>query len=322
MTSSLLLGIDTGGTFTDGVLLDPDQHKIIQTAKVLTTHHDLNICITGVLDQLVPSDSTLQNFIRMVSLSTTLVTNAIVEGKSRPSALFLLGYDPELVYKYDFQKQFGTPYFYFLKGGMDFRGLEMSPLDEDGLAEQVQKMKGQVEAFAVSSYGGTINSRHEQQAGEIIARLSDLPVVQGHQLTDRLNSIHRATTASLNAGLLSTAYDFMNTVQALLLERGIDCPLAVVRGDGSLVRAKFATHRPVEIVHSGPATSAIGGLYLAGCEFGAGHRYGWDDNRPGLAAAGAGRSQWWRLNSRWLPNQRTDHPVSFFWNGRRQCDSL
>lgn len=263
MGSSLFLGIDTGGTFTDGVLLDPERHEIIKTAKVLTTHHDLQICISQIIDRLVPEDSPEIEEINLVSLSTTLATNAIVEGKSRPVALFLLGYDPELVYKFDFHHQLGTPHFHFLQGGMDLQGREQAPLDEDALAAKVVALKDQVEAFAVSSYAGTFNGSHEQKAQEIIRGLSGLPVVQGHHLTSRLNSIHRATTATLNAGLLSTAYDFMNTVQAMLSRRGICCPLAMVRGDGSLVRAGFASHRPVEIIHSGPATSAIGGLYLA-----------------------------------------------------------
>ncbi|MBE0699858.1 MAG: hypothetical protein IH586_23280, partial [Anaerolineaceae bacterium] len=115
-----------------------------------------------------------------------------------------------------------------------------------------------------SSYAGTLNADHEERAGAILHTLSGLPVVQGHHLTTRLNSIRRATTACLNAGLLATAYDFVHTVEELLSKKGVKCPLIIVRGDGSLVSASFAALRPVEIIHSGPATSAIGGLYLAG----------------------------------------------------------
>lgn len=263
MASTYFLGIDTGGTFTDSVLLDPQQRRIVKTAKVLTTPHDLRVCIGQVLEQIVPDGSPDAAVIRLVSLSTTLATNAIVEGKSRPVGLFLLGYDAALVEQYHFAQQFGTPHYVFLQGGMNLQGHEQAPLDEAGLAAAVQQMDGQVEAFAVSSYAGTLNGAHEERARDVIKQWSNLPVVQGHHLTSRLNSIRRATTASLNAGLLSTAYDFLNTVRAMLAERGIDAPLAMVRGDGSLVSAEFASHRPVEIIHSGPATSAIGGLYLA-----------------------------------------------------------
>ena len=256
------LGIDTGGTFTDGVLLDPARQTVVKTAKILTTHQDLKICISQVLDCLLPPDPAS---IQLVSLSTTLATNAIVEGKSRPVGLFLLGYDPELVYQYGFHRQFGTDRFTFITGGVDGQAREF-PLDEPALQAQVQALLGQVEAFAVSSYTGTRNAGYESRAAELIAELTQLPVVLGHHLSNGLDSIRRATTASLNAALLSTAYDFLNTVQRMLVERAVHCPLIVVRGDGSLVSADFAAHRPVEIIHSGPATSAIGGLYLAGLD--------------------------------------------------------
>jgi len=121
----------------------------------------------------------------------------------------------------------------------------------------------QVEAFAVASYAGMRNPAHEERAGEILASLTNKPVVQAHHLSNELDSIRRATTASLNASLLSSAHEFLNAVQAMLLVRGVHCPVMIVRGDGSVVKAEFARKRPVEIIHSGPATSAIGGQFLS-----------------------------------------------------------
>jgi N-methylhydantoinase A/oxoprolinase/acetone carboxylase beta subunit len=132
MTSdpALYLGIDTGGTFTDGVLLDPATHRVVRSAKVLTTHHDLRQCIANVLDALLPAGSPP---VALASLSTTLATNAIVEGKHKPVALFLLGYDPELVYKFEFDRQFGTQHFAFIEGRHDVEGRQQVPLDEAAL---------------------------------------------------------------------------------------------------------------------------------------------------------------------------------------------
>ena len=261
--SSLYLGIDTGGTFTDGVLLDPLTRQVVQSAKVLTTHHDLRICIANVLDALLPPGS---RRVALASLSTTLATNAIAEGKHRPTALFLLGYDPELVYKFEFDRQFGSDPFFFIQGRHNVEGREQVPLDEVGLLEKVRQVAEKVEAFAVSSYAGSRNPSHEERASQLISQLTDKPVVQGHHLTSNFDSIRRATTARLNASLLSTTYDFLHTVQGMLRQKGLDCPLYVVRGDGTLVSAEFAAHRPVEIIHSGPATSAIGGQYLSGVD--------------------------------------------------------
>ena len=261
MPPPLHLGIDTGGTFTDGVLLDPAAGKVVKKAKVLTTHHDLRLCIANILDALLTRQN---NTISLVSLSTTLATNSIAEGKSRPVALFLLGYDPDLVFKFGFDRQFGSSPLFFVQGKHDLHGVEQQSLDLPALESSLRGLDGQVEAIAVASYAGMRNPLHEQQAADLAARISSLPVVQSHHLSQNLDSIRRATTARLNASLLSTAYDFLNTVQAMLLQKGIHSPLYVVKGDGSLASADYAAHHPVELIHSGPATSAIGGSYLAG----------------------------------------------------------
>jgi N-methylhydantoinase A/oxoprolinase/acetone carboxylase beta subunit len=258
---SLNLGIDTGGTFTDGVLLEPGTRKVIRTAKVLTTHQDIRLCVAEVLDRLI-TGSPVE--ISLVSLSTTLATNAIAEGKRRPVALLLLGYDPELVHRFNFHRQFGTPHYLFIKGRHDLTGVELAPLDEAEVARTVEAVRDRVDAFAVASYAGPVNAGHEQRAAEIISGICGLPVVQAHHLSSELDSIRRATTASLNASLLANIQEFLDAVEAMLAQRGLRCPLMIVRGDGSIVKASFARHRPVEIIHSGPATSASGGQFLAG----------------------------------------------------------
>lgn len=259
----LYLGIDTGGTFTDGVLLDPATRSVVKTVKVLTTHHDLRLCIADVLERLIPADSSV---ISLVALSTTLATNAIAEGKRKSVALLLLGYDARLVQKFNFQEQFGTNQFYFIDGRHNLEGVEQVALDEAEIARIASEVRAAVEGIAVSSYAGPRNTGHETRAAEILSTLSHLPVVQAHHLSNELDSIRRATTASLNASLLSNAQDFLDAVQSMLGHHGIHCPVMMVRGDGSIVTADFARKRPVEIIHSGPATSAIGGQFLSGAE--------------------------------------------------------
>ena len=261
--SGLFLGIDTGGTFTDGVLLDPATRKVIKTSKVLTTHSDLTICISEILENLVADNPARIN---LVSLSTTLATNAIAEGKCKPVALLLLGYDPELVHKFNFHHQFGTPHYFFIQGKNGLDGIEQIPLDETQIIKIVKEIKEEVNAFAISSYAGSRNAAHEERAGEIIASMTDTPIVEAHHLSSELDSIRRATTASINASLLSNTQEFLSAVQGMLEKKAIRCPVMIVRGDGSIVKAEYARKRPVEIIHSGPATSAIGGQFLAGID--------------------------------------------------------
>lgn len=255
------LGIDTGGTYTDGVLLDPQKQVVLKSVKVLTTHSNLTECIEKIIDQLT-RDIPVQ--INLVALSTTLATNAIAEGKRKPVALFLLGYDPALVEKFKFSDQFATRRFFFLPGKHNLQGVEEQPLNPLAISGAIQQSQEDVDAYAVVSYAGPMNSNHEEKAGELIYESTHLPVVQAHHLSNDLDSIRRATTASLNASLLANTSEFLDAVTSMLARYQIHCPVMMVRGDGSVVQADYARRRPVEIVHSGPATSAIGGQFLSG----------------------------------------------------------
>lgn len=261
--SDLVLGIDTGGTYTDGVLLDYRTRQVVATTKTLTTHHDLTICILNALDALLPED---RSRIKLVSISTTLATNAIAEGKGRPVALFLLGYDPDLVRRFKFEASFATPRFEYIRGGHDLLGEEQAALDLGTLLEKAAALKDQVEAFAVSGYFSPFNSSHEEQAYQALTDATGLPVVLGHQLSSRLNSVERATTASLNASLLSILQEFIQAMRSALDRRGVNVPVMIMRGDGALMGAAMANRRPVETVHSGPAASAIGAHFLTGLD--------------------------------------------------------
>ena len=116
-----------------------------------------------------------------------------------------------------------------------------------------------MDALAVSGYFSPLNPEHEQRAFEAISEICDLPVVLGHQLSTRLGSVERATTAALNASLLAVLKDFTIAVRRAMERRGIKSPLMVVRGDGTLMSDEFAVKTPVETIHSGPAASAMGG---------------------------------------------------------------
>jgi N-methylhydantoinase A/oxoprolinase/acetone carboxylase beta subunit len=168
------------------------------------------------------------------------------------------------VHKFKFQQQVGTGLYIFIDGRHDLNGVEKIPLATAEVHRIAAELQGIVDAFAISSYAGPANSSHEARAAEIVSEISALPVVQAHHLSSELDSIRRATTASLNASLLSNLHELLDAVQEMLAKKGVHCPTMMVRGDGSIVGDQFARSRPVEMIHSGPATSAIGGQYLAG----------------------------------------------------------
>jgi N-methylhydantoinase A/oxoprolinase/acetone carboxylase beta subunit len=257
---ALVLGIDTGGTYTDGILLEYHSRKVLASHKSLTTKRDYAIGIEDVIQGIHIEDPAA---IQMVSISTTLATNAIAEGKSKPVALLLIGYDPELISSFNMQGRFATPFYHYFAGGHDLYGQEKQPLDLPAILAKVGQIKDDVDAIAVSSYFSPLNPEHENRAYRAISRICDLPVVLGHQLSTKLGSVERATTAALNASLLAVLKDFIVAVRRTLEHRQIRAPLMVVRGDGTLMSDEFATQTPVETIHSGPAASAIGGRFLS-----------------------------------------------------------
>jgi N-methylhydantoinase A/oxoprolinase/acetone carboxylase beta subunit len=258
--TDLVLGIDTGGTYTDAVLLEYYSRRVLASHKSLTTKRDLSIGIEDVIEAIHIEDPAA---IRMVSISTTLATNAIAEGKGKRVALLLIGYDPELISTFRMERSFATPHYFFFYGGHDLYGREKKELDLPAILAKVNEIKDRVDAVAVSSYFSPLNPEHENRAYRAISSICDLPVVLGHQLSTKLGSVERATTAALNASLLAILQDFIIAVRRAMERRQIDAPLMVVRGDGTLMSDEFAARTPVETIHSGPAASAIGGRFLS-----------------------------------------------------------
>ncbi len=255
-----VIGIDTGGTFTDGVLLQYRTRKVVQTTKTLTTHGDLKKGIIKAIEQLKLDD----NYdIRLVGISSTLATNSIAEGKACRVGLLLIGYDQELIEQYSLHKKFATEKIAYFKGGHNAQGNELAELDEKGINSWMQENRDQVDAIAVSSYFSPLNHDHENKVFDIISQVSDLPVVLGHQLSTKIDSVKRAATASINASLVAVMQEFIEAVRNSLKNLSIKAPLMIVRGDGTLMPYTEAVQKPVETVLSGPAASAIGGRFLS-----------------------------------------------------------
>ena len=272
----IALGIDTGGTYTDAVLFDQTTNRVLNAHKALTTHHDLAIgieqAIAGVLtsQDTTPEGIIKPNDIVMVGLSTTLATNAIVEGQGSPICLILIGYDPDFIRASEFKHDLVTDDIVYLQGEHNGDGDEITPLDVTAARDAILAYREKVAAFAISGYFGVRNPAHELRVKALVEALTvqdsgyPLPVTCGHELTTKLNSIKRATTVALNASLIAVLRELIMTVRGTLDNYSISAPLMVVKGDGSLVRSDWAIKRPIETILSGPAASVVGAWHLAG----------------------------------------------------------
>lgn len=253
------LGLDTGGTYTDAVLVDHHQ-SIVSSAKSLTTHGDLIQGLRGAATAVLDDR---HRPVTLVSLSTTLATNALVEGRGRPVCLVLIGYRPEQLAKARLVEALGRDPHGFISGGHAASGEPVCALDVNALTDLVDSVKDSVEAFAVSSLFAVRNPEHENQARELIHQLTGKPVSCGHTLSSGLDAPRRALTALLNARLIPLIRALLHAAQQLLIETDINAPLMVVKGDGSLVSAEVAEQSPVETILSGPAASVVGAQFLS-----------------------------------------------------------
>jgi len=257
---SLKLGIDTGGTYTDAVLVDSD-NGIVAAGKSLTTRHDLTSGIASVLDQL---PETLLRNVELVALSTTLSTNSVVEGRGAPVAVLLPGYAEQQVEKSGLLDIFDKEMVTTLPGGHDALGRETEALDEALARQVIERRMGKVSAFAVSSMFGVRNPAHEQRLRDLIRELGSKPVTCGHELASDLDAPRRALTVALNARMVPIIQELILAVQEILGARRVTAPLMMVKGDGSLISTDMALQQPVGTVLSGPAASVVGACAMSG----------------------------------------------------------
>lgn len=250
---SIILGIDTGGTYTDGIILDSESRKVLCKAKALTTKENLSIGIENCISKL---DKEHISDISLICLSTTLATNAVVEDKGSKVGLIMMNADL-------LHKDYAADRSVQIKGYMDIRGDEQEPLDESEIRQALKSMKGSVDALAVSGYASVRNPKHELRIKEMATELLNVPVVCGHELTSVLGYDERTVTAVLNAKLISNIQNLVIETRKILEKLEISAQIMIVKGDGNLMTASFAEGRPIDTVMSGPAASVIGSTFLS-----------------------------------------------------------
>jgi N-methylhydantoinase A/oxoprolinase/acetone carboxylase beta subunit len=259
-----LIGVDTGGTYTDAAVIEAQGHKVVASAKSITTKGDLSIGVTGAITaaiarlpkELHPKD------IALVSVSTTLATNAVVEGHGSAVGVILIGFDQAMAERTGIAKAFPGMPIAIIGGGHDHNGDEARPLDQAALEVAIGNMP--VDAFAIASAFAVRNQAHEHRARDLISKLTGKPATLSTELTSALDAPRRALTAVLNARLISRISMLISAVRRSMAELSIDCPLMIVKGDGTLALAERVALKPIETVLSGPAASLVGASWLCG----------------------------------------------------------
>jgi N-methylhydantoinase A/oxoprolinase/acetone carboxylase beta subunit len=253
----LLIGIDVGGTYTDGVVFD--RGEVIATTKVPTDDNDIKSTVLQVLDKLLLKQD--KSDITRIVLSTTVVTNLLATGKGERTALLLIpGYGLPAD-AYDISDDT-----FFLKGGIDFRGRELDPLDEKELIQIGDNIVAAgIKRAAIISKFGNRNDNLEKQASHYMAQhYPQLSVTTGSQISGKLNFPRRATTAYYTAITSKEWNRFVDEIDQALTERGLDCEVHILKADGGTLALDVSRDMPCETVFSGPAASTMGAMALAG----------------------------------------------------------
>jgi N-methylhydantoinase A/oxoprolinase/acetone carboxylase beta subunit len=265
---SFLIGVDTGGTYTDAAIIEAQGHKVVASAKSITTKGDLAIGVTGAITDAIAKlpQGLAAKDIALVSVSTTLATNAVVEGHGSAVGVVLIGFDAAMVERTGIAKAFPGIPIAVIDGGHDHNGDARMPLDADALGAALAAMAPKVDAFAVASAFAVRNAAHELEARALIVAATGKPVTLSTELSSSLDAPRRALTATLNARLIAKVSGLIEAVGRSMAGLGIVCPLMIVKGDGSLALAHSVATRPIETVLSGPAASLVGAQWLSGLQ--------------------------------------------------------
>ncbi|EPR44718.1 Hydantoinase/oxoprolinase [Desulfovibrio sp. X2] len=245
----MLLGIDVGGTHTDAVLIDDG--GIRGTFKTPTDHADLLSSVRAVLDWVAAEGS--PSDVERVNLSTTLTTNAIIEGTTEEVGLLVVGgpgIDP-----HTFQL---CRHFHVLSGSTDHRGSVVRELDRAEMEAAAAACEADgVRAFAAVGKFSPRNPAVEEQIAAAIGERADV-VTMGHTLTGRLGFPRRMATAYFNSAVWRLFNQFSYAVEQSLRERGIAAKVNILKADGGTMPLSTAKRIPVESILSGPAASVMG----------------------------------------------------------------
>ena len=256
------LGIDTGGTCTDAVIYDSDSEQVLSTGKTLTTKRHLEDGIANAIKMLDPD---ILPKVRFVSLSTTLATNACVEGRGGRAKLLLIGADRKVLQKVYREYGFDSLNDVLVMDGVPEGGYtDATPPDWEDLYAMMDAFADADAIGIVQLYPQKNGGAFEKKAREILQERYDVPVICGSELFSDRNIIRRGAGTYLNVRLIPVIHDFIGAVKHVLAEFNLNVPIYVVRSDGSLMKESFALEHPVETLLCGPAASALGGVHMAG----------------------------------------------------------
>ena len=270
MSRRFRIGIDIGGTFTDGTLIDTETGDVT-TSKVLTTPDDPSVGFIRAVQRLVGNGVSSEDVDHVVH-ATTVATNAIIEGKTARTAFITTqGFRDMLEIArqirpslYDLQFEKPEPLVprrlcFEVPERLGSKGEVITALDEDCVRDVAAKIRGAgVESVAVCLLHSYRNPVHEQRVGEILAEeLPGVPVSLSSSVVPEFREYFRASTTVINAGVQPIVGRYLTTIEKRLHDEKLDGELLVMQSNGGVYSSDAAVDSPVFMVESGPAAGSV-----------------------------------------------------------------
>jgi N-methylhydantoinase A len=265
------VGIDTGGTFTDLVVLDESGHAT--QFKVPSTPDD-------PARSLVEGVSRVTGEIASIAHGTTVATNAMLEERFHRLALITTrGFRHLLeIARQSVPSGYGNSYFWVkperivplervreVTERLDFRGGVLTPFDEeDARAAARWARESGIDAVGICFLHSYANPDHERRMREIL--LSEHPgcvVSISSEVWPEYREYERAVTTLVDAFVKPHVSGYLERASASLRGRAPAAPLLIMKSNGGVLPAAAVLRRPIATALSGPAAGALGASWLA-----------------------------------------------------------
>jgi N-methylhydantoinase A len=277
MTADWRLAVDIGGTFTDVVLLDAATGTVV-VDKTLTTPSDpLEGVRAGVGALLARAGVRPAEITAPIVHATTLITNALIEGKTgRAGLVTTAGFGDTLLIRdehrydmYDLQIEFPAPpvprsLTFELDERTGAEGRVLRAPDPDGLAAVTEQLRAAgVESVGVCFLNSYVNAENERAVAEHLRRELGLPVCISAEVSPQIREYPRMVTTACNAATMPVIGPYLDELQKWLSGEGFGGSVLMMLSNGGVVSADDAARTPIRLVESGPAAGALAGRWFA-----------------------------------------------------------
>ena len=277
MTADWRLAVDIGGTFTDVVLVDASSGDVIVDKTLTTPSNPLDGVRTGIGSLLERAGVRPADVTAPIVHATTLITNALIEGKTgRAGLVTTSGFGDTLLIRdehrydmYDLQIEFPPPpiprdrtvEIIERTNASGVVLVEPSPEQLASITEQLRAMD--VESVGVCLLNAYVNATNERAIADHLGRELGVPVCISADVSPQIREYPRMVTTACNAATMPVIGPYLDELQKWLSGEGFGGSVLMMLSNGGVVSADDAARVPIRLVESGPAAGALAGTWFA-----------------------------------------------------------